>query len=270
VNFAPVTVVIPTFRDHDVLGRALASVAAQTLKPAQVIVVDDAGGDERIIEICGISGIQTIELIQLPQNVGPGGARNAGIAAGSQAFVAFLDADDEWHPEKLQRQMAVMLRSGAPSFSAHPKGFSGLAWGDLNDEDPPKPIGRWRGLLSNPAPISTVIIRRDAIRHQFPREYAGEDYAFVAENLLAGAKGVRMNQTLARAHKAAFGAGGLSGRLHAMQIGEMRVHFQMWRKGLINTWEYTPLIPWTLMKYGRRLAMVVSRRLLAKFSSLSQ
>lgn len=268
MNFAPVSVVIPTFRDHDVLGRALASVAGQTLKPAQVIVVDDAGGDERTSQICEMSAIQTIELIHLPQNVGPGGARNAGIAASNQAFLAFLDADDEWHPEKLQRQMAVMLRSEAPSFSAHPKGFSGVAWGASNDEHPPKPIGRWPILLSNPAPISTVIVRRDAIRHQFPLEYAGEDYAFVAENLLAGALGVRMSQTLARAHKAAFGAGGLSGRLHAMQIGEMRVHFQMWRKGLINAWEYSLLVPWTLIKYGRRLAIVVWRWLLARPASL--
>lgn len=269
MKFAPVTVVIPTFRDHDVLGRALASVASQTLKPAQVIVVDDAGGDERIVEICGKSGIQT-ELILLPQNVGPGGARNAGIAAGSQVFVAFLDADDEWHPKKLERQMAVMLRSEAPPFSAHSKGFSGLAWEDLNDKHPPKPIGRWPVLLSNAAPISTVIVRRDAIRHQFPLEYAGEDYAFVAENLLAGVDGVRLNQTLARAHKPAFGAGGLSGQLHGMQIGEMRVHFQMWRKGLIKAWEYAPLIPWTLIKYGRRLVIVVGRRLLAILSSSSQ
>jgi glycosyltransferase involved in cell wall biosynthesis len=266
VNFVPVSVVIPTFRDHDALKRALASVASQTLAPAQVIVVDDGGGDERIGDICGMSAIQTIELIQLPRNVGPGGARNAGIGVSNQAFVAFLDADDEWHPEKLQRQMAVMLGSEAPSFSAHPKGFSGLSWGDLNDQHPPKPIGRVWVLLSNPAPISTVIIRRDAIRHQFPLQYAGEDYAFVAENLLAGAEGVRLNQTLARAHKPAFGAGGLSGNLHAMQIGEMRVHSQMWRKGLIKAWEYMPLIPWSLMKYGRRLVVVMSRRLRRRLS----
>ncbi len=261
MSIAPVSVVIPTFRDGDALRRALASVARQMLRPAQVIVVDDAGGDERVVGICAAAEIGHVELVRLPRNIGPGGARNAGIAAASQPFLAFLDADDEWHPNKLEIQMALMQSDTRPSFSAHLKGFSGAAWPDLGDGHAPEMIRRWPILLSNLAPISTVIIRRDEIHHQFPLDYAGEDYAFVTANLLCGARGVKINETLARADKPAFGAGGLSGRLHAMQLGEMRTHFRLWRNRLIRGWEYAALVPWTLVKYLRRLLLVLLRRL---------
>ena len=262
VSDAPVSVIIPTFRDGEALKRALNSVARQTLQPAEVIVVDDAGGGQTTIQICAVSPARPIRLIRLPKNVGPGGARNAGIAASRQTFLAFLDADDEWHPEKLHRQISLMLASDAVGLTAHGKGFNADAWPTLPSDSPPIPIGRWPMLLSNPAAISTVVIRRDAIKHLFPPWYAVEDYAFVAANLLSGIGGMKMTETLARADKPAFGAGGLSGRLFSMQAGEMRAHFYFWRTGLITSLEYLPLIPWSLAKYLRRLAIVAGRRLL--------
>jgi glycosyltransferase involved in cell wall biosynthesis len=267
VSDAPVSVIIPTFRDGEVLRRALNSVASQTLQPAEVIVIDDAGGVQVTSQICADSPARSVRLIGLPKNVGPGGARNAGIAASRQTFLAFLDADDEWHPEKLHRQMSLMLASDAIGLTAHGKGFDADAWQSLPSHSPTKPIGRWSMLLSNPAAISTVVIRRDAINHLFPLWYAVEDYAFVAANLLSGIGGLKMAETLGRADRPAFGAGGLSGRLLSMQAGEMRTHFYLWRTGLITSLEYLPLIPWSLAKYVRRLVLVAGRRLLRRNNS---
>ncbi|MCP3417915.1 glycosyltransferase family 2 protein [Bradyrhizobium brasilense] len=259
MSTAPLTVIIPTYRDGDVLRRALRSVASQTLKPREVIVVDDGSGDELPDSICRENFALSINLIKLPRNLGPGAARNTGILASSEPFLAFLDADDEWHPEKLRIQMELMLAPGAPLLSSHRKGFAGTAWSSLNEPINARSITRGAILVANVAPISTVVIRRDAVRHQFPQTYACEDYWFVAAHVLSGIRSVRMDETLARADKPAFGTTGLSGRLHAMQLGEMRTHFSLWATGLISAWEYGPLVVWTLAKYLRRLSIVQLR-----------
>jgi glycosyltransferase involved in cell wall biosynthesis len=262
---APVSVIIPTYRDGEALRRALSSVENQTLRPAQIIVVDDGSSDRNAETVCRASGLENIQLITLEKNLGPGGARNAGIAASREPFVAFLDADDEWHPEKLERQMSVMLEPGAPLLSGHEKSFDGIAWQDPVGPAKISPIRRRSILLSNCAPISTVIIRKDAIRYKFPQAYAGEDYVFVAANVLSGVPSAFLHQALARAHKQAFGAGGLSGRLHAMQLGEMRARDFLLREGLMSAVEYALVLVWSLLKYFRRLAIVSLRRIGSQF-----
>lgn len=262
---APVSAIVPTYRDGDALRRALNSIENQTLRPSQIIVVDDASSDGNAERVCAASRLEDIQLIALEKNVGPGGARNAGIAASREQFVAFLDADDEWHPEKLERQMTVMLRSGAPSLSCHPKEFGGVPWRKLVAPPKASPIRRLPLLFLNFTPISTVVMRKDAIKYLFPHSYAGEDYVFVAANVLSGMPAVLLNQTLARAHKPAFGEGGLSGRLHAMQLGEMRARLFLLKEGLISTSECTVLLIWGTLKYIRRLAIVFLRHAAALF-----
>ena len=266
-SVAPVSVIIPTFRDGDALGRALHSVENQTVRPSQVIVVDDASSDGNAERICATSNLD-VQLIALEKNVGPGGARNAGTAASREPFIAFLDADDEWHPEKLERQMTVMLAAEAPLLSCHDKDFDGVSWSKLGSPLKPSPIGRKTILFSNCASISTVIIRRDAIKYEFPQTYASEDYVFVAANVLSGASAVLLRQPLARAHKQAFGAGGLSGRLHAMQLGEMRARSFLLKEGLTTRGEYVLLVIWGLIKYFRRLVIVFFRRLVGKANDI--
>jgi len=258
-KIAPVSVIIPTYRDGDALRRALNSVEYQTVRPSQVIVVDDASLDGNAERICNASDLDDIQLVSLEKNVGPGGARNAGIAIGRQPFIAFLDADDEWHPEKLERQMSVMLQPGAPSLSCHDKAFNGAPWLTLSETARSSVISRRMMLFANLAPISTVIVRRDAIKYEFPQTYASEDYVFVAANALSGASAVLLHQVLARAHKPAFGAGGLSGRLHAMQLGEMRARYFMLKERLTTPGEYGLLLLWGALKYVRRLAIVSCR-----------
>lgn len=266
-EIAPVSVVIPTYRDGDALLRALKSVERQTLPPAQIVVVDDAGMDDNAGRVCNVSGLTNIRLVTLEQNVGPGEARNRGIAASDQPFIAFLDADDEWHPEKLERQMSVMNESGAPHLTAHKKGFDGVAWQKFSEPASRSRIRRRAIQMSNCAPISTVVIRRDAIKYGFSPAYAGEDYVFVAANVLSGVPAVLLHQVLARAHKEAFGAGGLSGRLHAMQLGEIRARNFLLKEGLMTRAEYAVVMAWSLIKYGRRILIVSGRRIWSRLAA---
>lgn len=95
----PVSVVIPAHRRADEVRRAVQSVKRQTAAPAEVLVVDDASGDDTG-EAARDAGAT---VVTLEANVGEGGARNAGIAAATHDWVALLDSDDEWLPEHLER-----------------------------------------------------------------------------------------------------------------------------------------------------------------------
>ena len=101
-----VSVIIPAYRAARTLGGAVDSVLAQTMRDYELIVVDDASPDDtpRLVQAYGPS----VRLIRLPTNRGVSAARNAGIDVARGAWLAFLDADDAWEPEKLERQLAAL------------------------------------------------------------------------------------------------------------------------------------------------------------------
>lgn len=109
-ELADVSVIIPAFRTADTIGRALASVAAQSRLPREVIVVDDGSDDgtaEAAEAMRDAMGPVRLQVIRQPHR-GAGAARNAALAVATGALVAFLDADDEWLPEKLARSLPYL------------------------------------------------------------------------------------------------------------------------------------------------------------------
>lgn len=98
IESLPVSVVVPAFNAEATLARALGSVAAQHPYPvAEVVVVDDASRDRTAATASELGAT----VVRQPSNQGVAAARNAGIAAVTTPWVAFLDADDEWLPHHL-------------------------------------------------------------------------------------------------------------------------------------------------------------------------
>lgn len=107
-----ISVIIPAYKAALTIERALASVASQTLKPKQIIVVDD-GSDDDTLKVAKSfkKHVQNIEFIVIGQkNLGAGAARNQAIKLATSDWLAFLDADDEWLPEKLSISMDAILK----------------------------------------------------------------------------------------------------------------------------------------------------------------
>jgi glycosyltransferase involved in cell wall biosynthesis len=98
-----VSCIVPVFNGERFIAEALASIAEQEYGPLEIIVVDD-GSTDCTHDVVMNSGIQVRYLRQ--NNAGGPTARNTGIKAATAEFIAFLDADDRWHREKLARQMA--------------------------------------------------------------------------------------------------------------------------------------------------------------------
>jgi teichuronic acid biosynthesis glycosyltransferase TuaG len=105
-----ICVIIPAYKAALTIKRALASVAAQTLKPEQVIVVDDGSGDSTFqIAEAFKDQFHGIELkIFSQRNLGASAARNRAIDEATGDWLAFLDADDEWLPKKLAISMKAI------------------------------------------------------------------------------------------------------------------------------------------------------------------
>lgn len=104
-----VSIVMPTRNRAAFLHRAIRSVLAQTETCIELIVVDDASSDETPEIVAQYARADSrVRGVRNEVAAGGGGARNIGIRSGGGKWVAFIDDDDEWLPEKLERQLALM------------------------------------------------------------------------------------------------------------------------------------------------------------------
>ena len=107
-----IAVVIPVYRAH-YLAECLASVFAQTLRPTQIIVVDDGSPDREVIDDAVTPYRHRLTLLR-QENLGAGAARNRGVQHASTDLVAFLDADDLWCPHLLESQVRLLAQQDGP------------------------------------------------------------------------------------------------------------------------------------------------------------
>jgi GT2 family glycosyltransferase len=161
MNAPTIAVVIPVHNGERYLGAALASVAAQSLPPREVIVVDD-GSTDGSADVAARAGARVLRQ----SNAGPGAARNAGVAVSESEWIAFLDADDVFLPDRLARQVAALraqpaaigVCSDALCLGGPRDGQRKLAGAPL----PPRLV--FTDLLrSNPVIASSVLVQRAAL-----------------------------------------------------------------------------------------------------------
>jgi teichuronic acid biosynthesis glycosyltransferase TuaG len=148
-----VSIIVPVYNASSYIEETIKMVGAQTYKDWELILVDDASSDgsadliEKLIENQG----KRIKLIRKKVNEGPAAARNSGIGASAGRYIAFLDADDIWKPEKLEKQVAFMEKTGA-AFSFHSYEF-----GDENAKPTGKVVRAPKTLTYRKALSRTVI-----------------------------------------------------------------------------------------------------------------
>lgn len=157
-----VSVVIPARDAEETLANAVRSALGQTHSPLEVIVVDDCSTD-RTADIAASFGNDRVRFAKLDVHSGAAAARNAGIEIARGEWIAFLDADDEWLPEKLEKQV-LLTRPDTTLISCASNEFSPEGK-DLGDTCGGLAIatGReaWKSLLAaNFVSTPTVLARR--------------------------------------------------------------------------------------------------------------
>lgn len=266
VEFASVSVVIPCYRAGATIGRAVASVDAQTLRPLEVIVVDDASGDDTQDELERLAaryGRDWVKILAFPKNRGVSEARNAGIDLAKGAYVAFLDADDTWYPFKLEVQYRYMSADPKIAMTGHlhdlraeGEPFDGVAPVAVRAD----PIGRASVLMKNPFVTPSVMIRADAGVRFLPVRRYMEDHLAWQIAVLSGQRVERLRHVMASIYKPPVVATGLSSHLLAMERAELGNYVHLARNGYVSPVLVPVLQAYSLAKFVRRLLLVAIAR----------
>lgn len=177
-----ISVVIPAFNAAAFISAALDSVAAQSLAPIEAIVVDD-GSSDRTAEIAGSHPLAGLSIVQ-QSNAGASAARNAGLTGARGDWIAFLDADDLWLPEKLAIQ--ARLAGQRPEVDIWLGATEGVALEQL----PPTPGAFLASFAARPfLQLGAMLIRRTMFERVGLFDHAltyGEDLDWIMRALELG------------------------------------------------------------------------------------
>lgn len=257
---ASVSVVIPCYRCSDTIERAVDSVAKQTLRPSEVILVDDASGDNTLEVLKYLQDKYSqdwIKIVALKHNGGPGCARNEGWNIASQDYIALLDADDAWHQDKIKEQYQWMLEHPDVILSAHPCKVVGekeqLAQITDIGNRTFKVVSRYQILSSNHLVTSTWMIKSN-ITYRFNTNLRiTDDYLFLLEVILNQNKTVLLDFCQAYRFRPYFSKGGIAGNLWKTQKELLNNYKLVWKSGKISDTEYCFFSTWSLPRFLRRI-----------------
>ena len=236
------------------------SVAMQTQRPAEVILVDDASGDgtPELMRTLQTRYGDWVRLVMLPANAGAASARNAGWNVATQPFIAFLDADDAWHPQKIEIQYSYMqqhpdvalsghlcrqLSAGTPEIPAWTVDWAGasqaITWSQL--------------LLKHQFVTPSVMLKRNMRERFFEGARHMEDYRLWLEIAAVPLRMVKLQVELVAVYKSAYGASGLSADMWRMEQAELANYRHFHRVGRLPTAQFLFLQAYSLAKFVRRL-----------------
>lgn len=230
-----VSVVLPTYNRATLVGRAIDSALSQTAAELCEIIVVDDGSTDNTAEVVAAYGSRVRYLRQ--PNAGVSAARNAGIAASTGEFIAFLDSDDLWEPDKIERQLAA-LRRWPEAVLVGGRAADRFADGSVRLHPLPRitldePMDLFPALLqTNFLATLTVMVRRVALAGMelFPEDVQRfEDYHLWVRLACRG-PGVYLSAPLAT--YTADTPGSLSQDREAMQAAEIQVRYLL--KGVLR------------------------------------
>jgi glycosyltransferase involved in cell wall biosynthesis len=259
-NFS-VTAIIPTFRSEKVVIRAIESVLSQSSAVDEIIVVDDASDDRtaQVVRDFAINQPQ-IRLIVNNQNLGPGQSRNAAWNLATSEYLAFLDADDTWHPKKIELQREwfranpseVICGTQHCVVNANEMQTGGEQTSQFTIKDL---------LQRNRFTTPSVMLRRNIPLRFDSKLRMSEDYLLWMEIASEFGHVNRINKPLTILHKPEFGAYGLSSKIRAMYFGEMKALTILNQKNRIGLGVLIRSYIWSTLKLARRLPLALFRKL---------
>ena len=260
-----VSAVIPCYRCAQTVARAVASVAAQTVPVLELILVDDGSTDSTAQVLVGLQNQYPagwIKLLTLAKNGGAASARNTGWEAAQGRYIAFLDADDSWHPRKIELQYQFMADQPDVAVSGHGHRQqmklalpADIQTSDFHD------LSRTYVLLKNPFITPSFMVRKDIpVRFLAGRRHM-EDHLFLMQVSDAGLRIAKTRAPLALIYKKIFGEAGLSADLWVMQRGELSNYRFLYRQGRIGLATFVFFHGYSWLKFCRRVLIVKSRSL---------
>jgi teichuronic acid biosynthesis glycosyltransferase TuaG len=193
-----ITIIIPTYNSEHTLEETISSAMAQSWQDIEILVLDDGSTDNSRQVAQELATLDSrIRLLPNEKNLGVEATRNRGIDLARGEWIALLDADDVWQPDKLEKQMARLRQTDGDLC------YTGYSFIDRDSRairqpyEIPEAITWRRFLAENVIGCSTALFRKpETIR--FRKGYGHEDYVFWLELLQAGYHAVGINEPLMR------------------------------------------------------------------------
>lgn len=271
---ADVSVIIPVYNSGKDAFRAVESIARQTFLPKEVILIDDFSSEKEETQ----EWLQKIKkhfsdyfhviILFQKSNLGPGEARNTGWNIATGKYIAFLDSDDVWHPQKIEIQYKFMEKHPNIGFSCHhlsiikveniPSFFKSSLDIKNNDFVTINPI---RYLFKHyPIGGTSFVMAKnvDDIRFLKGKRYS-EDYLVWLEFCFKYG-GVLISKYMGAAFKPFYGERGLSKNLWKLEVGELENYKILKEIGVINFPIMFLAISFSLVKFIRRTLIVILRK----------
>lgn len=224
-DFIRFSVIIPAYNAENTIVRAIDSVLNQSYPEYEIIIVDDASKDDTVSLITKIYG-DKVTLIQKIGNGGSSIARNTGMDAAKGNYIAFLDADDVWHKDKLMLMSTILASAPEITLFYHPYTQDNITCNALPENIPIFRLPFIKLLPSNPIATSCIIIQNDpAFRFEPSMRYT-EDYDF-AMRIGYKHKIYFINIPLTQIFRKFTSAGGISENIWKMRKGEMKAYSRL-------------------------------------------
>lgn len=230
-----VSVIMPAYNASQYIEESIRSVQAQTVTNWELIVVDDCSIDDTCFLVRMIAeSDQRIRLIHNETNSGVAKTRNRAIDMARGLYVAFLDSDDIWHPEKLKKQLQYMAQTGADLVYASYAIVDAEGAKRRFTYRVPNSIDLKGMLKNNVVGCSTVLMSAlVAKRYRFRLDYYHEDYVLWLEMLRDGYTFVGVEDILVdyRYHVDSKAGNKIVSAKHRWRIYRDYLRFSKWKSG---------------------------------------
>lgn len=241
------SVIIPAYNAEQSIVASVQSCLNQTRPAFEIIVVDDGSSDETVELLKDRFG-NRIRLLESEKNQGPSVARNRGVLAASGTHIAFQDADDFWHPQKLELLETVLIKNPVIHFLFHRFTLKPLDNGFSLGAQTLKKYPFWKMLLRNPVATPCSIIKKEIVEPFNEQMHHTEDYDLFLR--LAQKHGLYLfDSPLTQLGRPVLSKGGQSEQRLKMRMGE----WQAWRNLCRQAPKYFLLLPfliaWSILKH---------------------
>lgn len=254
-----VTAIVPYYRDNLTIERAINSILNQTVQVSEIIIIDDFSNREIDIEM--LRSIENksnlIKIIRRRENRGPGESRNVGLDKASSNYIAFLDSDDVWKENKIEKQFKIMKLTNA-FISGHKSSIIG---DNVKGTGKIIQITPFNQFIKNRFPTRSVMIKNNNIYRFEKNKRHAEDFLLWTQMILNKEKAIIIDEVLANSFKWDFGDSGLTANLPMMYKGGISALKTLKNEKKINNVTYRLLLVYQTLKYILRIIRLQIKRL---------
>jgi glycosyltransferase involved in cell wall biosynthesis len=226
--------------------------------PREIILINDASSDNTLNILYDIRALHKkcdIRIINLSKNRGPASARNVAWNKAKGNFIAFLDADDSWHKDKIKIQYHWMLKNPEVDMTCHITKMREKIEidKDINKKNMSILKINFLGMLFKNSVSTTTVMLKTCLTSRFPeKKYYAEDYHLWLELLTTDCKLVLIDCPLAMNYKQ-FASSNLSSNFIKMEFGEQEIYKKNLLEGNISIFMYLAASSFSWIKFVRRL-----------------